>query len=129
MTLQEMKEILDAEVIVGQDRLDMDIQEAGCADLMADVLFFGKTGMLLLTGLTNPHVIHTAFTLGIAAIIFVRGKRPLAETIRLAEELNVPLLSTEYILFETVGRLYEKGLVGCMEKINEKCDEPRTDNH
>jgi len=120
MTLQEMKKILDAEVIVGNDRLDLDIKEAGCADLMADVLLFGKAGMLLLTGLTNPHVINTAYTLGIAAIITVRGKRPPPETILLAEKLQIPLLSTDYILFETVGRLYAKGLVGCMQKVSRK---------
>jgi predicted transcriptional regulator len=124
MTLQEMKEILDAEVIVGHDRLDLDVKEAGCADSMADVLFFGKPGMLLLTGLTNPHVVHTAQALGIAAIIVVRGKRPPPETIRLAEKLQIPLLLTEYILFETVGRLYAKGLMSCRKKVGEEHDLP-----
>jgi len=120
MTLREMKQILDAEVIVGHDQLDLDIKEAGCADLMADVLLFGKAGMLLLTGLTNPHVINTAYTLGIAAIVIVRGKQPSAETIRLAEKLRIPLLLTDYILFETVGRLYTKGLIGCMQKVSKQ---------
>jgi len=115
-----MKEILDAKVIVGHDQLDLVIKEAGWADLMADVLLFGKAGMLLLTGLTNPHVINTAYTLGIAAIIIVRGKQPPSETIRLAEKLRIPLLLTDYILFETVGRLYAKGLIGCMQKVSKK---------
>jgi len=119
VTLQEMKEILNAEVIVGHDQLGMEIKEAGCADLMADVLFFGKAGMLLLTGLTNPNVIETAHTLGVVAIIMVRGKRPPPETIRRAEELRIPLLSTQYILFETVGRLYVKGVNSCMGKVEE----------
>ncbi len=119
MTLQEMKEILNAEVIVGHDQLGLEIKEAGCADLMADVLFFGKAGMLLLTGLTNPNVIETAHTLGVVAIIMVRGKRPAPETIRRAEELRIPLLSTQYILFETVGRLYVKGVNSCMGKVEE----------
>ncbi len=119
-----MKEILEAEVIVGHDRLDLDVKEAGCADSMADVLVFGKTGMLLLTGLTNPHVINTAYTMGIAAIIMVRGKRPPPETIELAEKLQIPLLLTEYILFETVGRLYTRGIVGCMQKASENRDLP-----
>jgi predicted transcriptional regulator len=114
-----MKEILNAEVIVGHDQLGMEIKEAGCADLMADVLFFGKAGMLLLTGLTNPNVIETAHTLGVVAIIMVRGKRPPPETIRRAEELRIPLLSTQYILFETVGRLYVKGVNSCMGKVEE----------
>ena len=123
MTLQGMKEILEAEVIVGHDKLDLEVKEAGCADLMSDILFFGKEGMLLLTGLTNPHVVNTAYALDIAAIVIVRGKRPLPETVRLAEELQIPLLSTQYILFEAVGRLYVKGLIGCMEKAGEKRDQ------
>lgn len=123
MTLQGMKEILEAEVIVGHDKLDLEVKEAGCADLMSDILFFGKEGMLLLTGLTNPHVVNTANALDIAAIVIVRGKRPLPETVRLAEELQIPLLSTQYILFEAVGRLYVKGLIGCMEKAGEKRDQ------
>jgi predicted transcriptional regulator len=116
MTLEEMKEILEAEVVVGHDQLGLDVKEGGCADSLADILFFGKPGMLLITGLTNPQVANTAYTLGVAAIIIVRGKRPLPETIRLAKKQQIPLLTTKYLLFETVGRLYTKGLVSCMEK-------------
>jgi predicted transcriptional regulator len=124
VTLYEVQEILDADVIVGHNQLDLEVQKAGCADLMADVLVYGKAGMLLLTGLTNPHVIHTAYTLGIAAVIMVRGKLPAPETIRLAEELQIPILSTQYILFETAGRLYKKGIVGNIQKVGEISDSP-----
>jgi predicted transcriptional regulator len=117
MTLREVKEILDAEVVVGHDRLGLEVKEAGSADLMSDVLVFCKAGCLLLTGLTNPHIVRTADILDIAAIILVRGKHPPPETIRLAEELHIPILTTKYILFESVGRLYAKGIVSCMEKV------------
>ncbi len=120
MTLGEIKEILDAEVLAGHGLMDLEVKEAGCADLMSDVLFFGKTGMVLLTGLTNPHVVSTAYTLGVAAVVMVRGKRPPAETIRLAEDVQIPLLRTDYLLYEAVGRLYVKGLPGCMEKATDK---------
>ena len=113
MTLNEVKEILDAEVLFGRDQLGMEVKTAFGADLMSDVLAFAKSGSLLLTGLTNPQVIRTSDILDIAAIIMVRGKKPAPETIRLAEELNIPILSTKYILFETAGRLYEKGIKGC----------------
>lgn len=122
MRLKEVKEILDAEVIVGNDQLDMEVKTAFGADLMSDVLAFAKPGSLLLTGLTNPQIIRTSDVLDIAAIILVRGKRPLLETVRLAEELRIPLLTTKYILFETVGRLYARGIVGCIEKVGEKRD-------
>lgn len=122
MRLQEVKEILDADIIVGKDQMDMEVTAAFGADLMSDVLAFAKPGSLLLTGLTNPQIIRTSDVLDIAAIILVRGKRPLPETIQLAEELRIPLLTTQYILFEAVGRLYSKGIVGCIEKVGETRD-------
>ena len=122
MTLREVKELLDAEVLVGHDKLDVEITKAGCADLMSDVLVYCTPGSLLLTGLINPQVIYTAGVLDIAAIVIVRGKSPYPETIKLAEEHQIPILVTKYILFETVGRLYAKGMVGCMEKVGEKRD-------
>lgn len=122
MRLQEVRDILDADVIVGKDQMDMEVTAAFGADLMSDVLAFAKPGSLLLTGLTNPQVIRTSDVLDIAAIILVRGKRPLPETVQLAEELRIPLLTTQYILFEAVGRLYSKGIVGCIEKVGETRD-------
>jgi predicted transcriptional regulator len=117
LKLSEVKNILDAEVIVGEEHLDLEVKTAFGADLMSDVLAFAKAGSLLLTGLTNSQVIRTANILDIAAIILVRGKKPSTETINLAKELKIPLLITKYILFETAGRLYAKGIVGCLEKV------------
>jgi predicted transcriptional regulator len=117
LKLSEVKNILNADVIVGEEHLDLEVKTAFGADLMSDVLAFAKAGSLLLTGLTNSQVIRTANILDIAAIILVRGKKPSNETINLAKELKIPLLTTKYILFETAGRLYAKGIVGCLEKV------------
>jgi len=116
LKLREVKEILDAEVLVGEDQLDMEIEAGASADSMSDVLAFVESGSLLLTGLTNLHVVRTSDILDIAAIVIVRGKHPLPETIQLAEELHIPILLTRFILYEAAGRLYAKGLVGCVEK-------------
>ncbi len=120
MTLREIKELLDAEVLIGEDQLDMEVNKAFVADLMSDVLAFATAGSLLITGLTNPQVVRTADVLDIAAIIMGRGKRPSQETFQLAEELNIPILTTKYILFEIAGRLYTKGIKGCIEKVGSK---------
>jgi predicted transcriptional regulator len=122
LKLREVKEILAAEVIVGEDKLDLEVKTAFGADLMSDVLAFAKAGSLLLTGLTNDQVIRTADILDIAAIIMVRGKKPTAESVVLAKELKIPLLTTKYILFETAGRLYAKGIVGCLKKVDNASD-------
>lgn len=122
VTLHEVIAILDAEVLVGQDQLDRDVKTAFGADLMSDVLAFARPGTLLLTGLTNPQVIRTSDVLDIGAIIMVRGKKPAPETLTLAEELKIPILSTKLILFETAGRLYQKGIVGCIERVEKDRD-------
>jgi len=120
LTLREIKEYLDAEVLIGESQLDMEVKTAFVADLMSDVLAFATAGSLLITGLTNPQVVRTADVLDIAAVIMGRGKRPSPETFQLAEELNIPILTTKYILFEIAGRLYSKGIKGCIEKVGSK---------
>jgi predicted transcriptional regulator len=117
LKLREVKEILDADVIVGDEKLDIEVTTAFGADLMSDVLSFAKAGCLLLTGLTNTQVVRIANVLDMAAIILVRGKKPPAETMSMAKSLQIPILTTKYILFETAGRLYAKGIVGCLEKV------------
>lgn len=116
MRLEEVKKILDAEVLIDPgNNLEMEI-EMGCGcDLMSDVLAFVKPWSLLLTGLTNIQVIRTAEVADIKAICFVRGKRPDEETIRLAKNKGMLLLVTKLPMFESCGRLYQKGLRGCSE--------------
>jgi predicted transcriptional regulator len=117
LLLRDVQKILDADVLVGADKLDTEVHTAFAADLMSDVLAFADSGCILLTGLTNPQVIRTADVLDIAAIVLVRGKRPPPETVRAAIDKKIPLLATKYILFETAGRLYERGIVGSVPKV------------
>ena len=115
MTLDEVKEILKAEVIIGANNLQMEVKMGCGCDLMSDVLAFTKSESLLLTGLTNTQVIRTAEMADIKAICFVRGKKPDEETIRLAESRGLPLLMTQLPMFESCGQLYKNGLIGCSE--------------
>ena len=117
MTLLKIKELLDARVLAGEKHLGVEVKTAFSADLMSDVLAFAKPGSIMITGLTNPQVVRIASIVDNSAILIVRGKIPPDETITLAEELDIPILSTKYILFETSGRLYANGIVGCIRKI------------
>ncbi|HHY47702.1 MAG TPA: hypothetical protein GX506_10455 [Firmicutes bacterium] len=113
MTLAEVRDILEAEVLTGEENLDDIEVPRGCGcDLMSDVLAFAERRTLLLTGLTNAQVIRTAEMNDLAAIVFVRGKRPPCEVIEMAKERGIPLLRTKYPLFESCGMLYKAGLRG-----------------
>ena len=96
--------------------MDKVINSACGSDLMSDVLAFVKDQTLLLTGLTNPHVIRTAELLDVSAIVFVRGKVPTQDIIDMAIERSIVLLSTYNALFEACGKLYSAGLPGGVER-------------
>ncbi|MGQ9575011.1 MAG: hypothetical protein ACUVUC_06810 [Thermoguttaceae bacterium] len=115
MTLEDVRTILDAELIVGSGLSGIEVKMGCGADLMSDVLAFAKRGTLLLTGLTNAQVVRTGEMAEIVGICFVRGKRPPSETIRLAAKTGLPLLATGLPMFESCGRLYRSGLKGCSE--------------
>jgi predicted transcriptional regulator len=115
MTLDEIVEILNGELLTPQTNGSR-IVHTGCGcDLMSDVLAFIKPDALLLTGLTNAQVVRTAEMADIGAICFVRGKKPTPDVIQFAEEMGITLLATALRMFEACGRLHEKGLLGCSE--------------
>jgi len=110
MTLKKLTDILESKVLWGDDYLHEDITMVYASDLMSDVLTSIRSGALLLTKLTNPQVVRTAEMAEITAICFVSGKMVQEETIRLAREKKIPLLSTRFSMFESCGRLYREGL-------------------
>ncbi|HHY42518.1 MAG TPA: anti-sigma regulatory factor [Thermoanaerobacterales bacterium] len=110
MKLSKIKELLNAEVLWGEEYLDIEVFNACGADLMSDILADNKANAILLTGLTHRHIIQTTVMSEFAAIVFVRGKIPSKDVIELAKEQKVPLLKTDFPLFESCGILYEAGL-------------------
>ena len=115
MKLNEIKEILAAEVVCGDELLDREVTSAFACDMMSDVLAFAKADSVLLTGLVNPQTIRTALMLDMHAVVFVRSKRLTEEVVALAKESGIVVLSTDCRMFDTCGMLYAKGLKGSGE--------------
>jgi predicted transcriptional regulator len=114
MNLKEVVEILDAEVLCGENSIhNKEIENCYAADLMSDVLAFASPSVLLLTGLTNIQIFRTAQMLDISAIVFVRGKKPQDDLLTLAKETEMPILYTRSSMFDACGKLYTKGLLPC----------------
>lgn len=116
MTLEKIAEILEASIITNPEYTGINIQNACSADMMSAVLYYHTPNSLLLTSLTQPHVIRTAEIAGIKSIVFVLDKKPGGETIKLAEQKKIPLLCTPYCMYTASGRLFKAGLPGCLEK-------------
>ncbi|MFQ6038729.1 MAG: DRTGG domain-containing protein [Candidatus Aminicenantales bacterium] len=112
MTLKDVKELLEAQILCGEESLDENVEFAGGSDLMSDVLAFGKPGILLLTGLSNAQSVRTADIIEAKAIVYVRGKRPTSEGIELARQKGIPILVTQYMMYTSCGLLFKHGLPG-----------------
>ena len=112
MKITELREILKADIIVGEDRLDDIIISGGAADLMEDVLAAAAKGCALLTGVTTEYVMQTAKIAQVGAVVIVRGKTPPDDMVKLARQYEIPLLLTRYSLFVACGRLYMNGIRG-----------------
>jgi predicted transcriptional regulator len=110
--LQEIISIVDGTLLFEAD-LGLEVTCAAASDLMSDVLALTEPGSILLTGLCNPQVVRTAEMADMTAIVFVRGKQPPAETVALAKEKGIPLVTTGHTMFEICGRLYMAGLSSC----------------
>lgn len=110
MNLRDIVRLVEGTHLNPEVNLDITIRGGCGADLMSDVLASSQPKAVLLTGLTNPQVVRTAQIAEFRAIIFVRGKHPQPETIELATQEMIPLISSPFGMFELCGRLRNAGL-------------------
>ena len=116
MKISQIQELLEAEIVCGEDQLDEEVSSACGSDMMSDVLAYVKDQAVLMTGLVNSQVVRTAEMMDMVCIVFVRSKKPTPEMIELARESGIVLMATERRMYEACGILYQNGLVG--NKVN-----------
>ncbi len=116
MKLSEIQRLLEAECLSGHEYLETEVLYGFGSDLMSDVLYYAKEDTVLLTGLVNKQILNTAEMANMHSIILVRNKVPGPEFVELAQEMNILLLTTRFILFESCGILHEKGLKGAQRR-------------
>ena len=110
MKVDKIVEILEADLLTGEENLEIDITAACGADLMSDVMAYVKDSVVLLTGLVNLQVVRTAEMMDIKVIVFVRGKKPDQAIVDLAKEKSITVLTTSYSMFIACGKLYSAGI-------------------
>ena len=110
MKISQILEISEGTMLTPNADLDTDILGGFAGDLMGDVLASIQPESVLITGLSNPQVIRTALIADVRVVIFARGKQPAPETIKLAVEERLPVITSELGLYEISGRLLQNGL-------------------
>ena len=112
MKIRTIVELLNAEVLCGEDKLDGSVHSACGCDMMSDVLAFVKDQAVLLTGLCNPQVVRTAMMMDMRCIVFVRGKNPSDDIVQLAKDAGIVIMKTSQRMYVACGLLYSNGLLG-----------------
>ena len=112
MDLYEIRDILSATVLCGEEGLGREVHSACASDFMSDVLAYVKDQAVLLTGRVNPQGVRTAEMMDMKCIVFVRGKTPGEDILELARERDIVVMRSELRMFVACGLLYRSGLAG-----------------
>ncbi len=107
MTIKELVEVLDAEVLTPELSLDLEVKGGYVSDLLSDVMAHAKEGDLWITLQTHLNIVAVASLKSVSGIVVVNNRRPGAETLKKAVEEGIPILTTPHTSFEIAGRLYQ----------------------
>ncbi len=110
MTLVEIKNLLEARLVCGEELDNKTVDDACATDMMSCILAHGEGVSALITGLNNAQVVRTAEMLDVCCIICVRGMSPCDEMVEMAKKCGIVILQTQKTMFRTCGVLYENGV-------------------
>ena len=88
-----------------------DVDGVFISDMLSDVMAGAKSGNLWLTVQTHKNIVPAANLVDVSAVVITSGKTVPQETIELANQHHIAILSTNLATFELVGKLYGLGLV------------------
>ena len=124
MKIKKIKEALDATVIVGEDKLDTSIEHVYASDLMSDVLAFGKSNSILLSGLATQQAVISAHMAEFVGVVLIRGKKSKDSAEKFARDYNMVFMSTEMDMYDACVKIYsinhEKDSVLPAESLGQK---------
>ena len=86
--------------------LDKEVSGGYASDLLSDVIANAKKGNIWITLQIHPNIVGVATLKELAGIIIVNAREPEEETLKKAEQENIPIMVTELPAFEITGKLY-----------------------
>lgn len=106
MKLHQIVKELRLEVKFKVFNLDKEVSGGYASDLLSDVIANAKKDNIWITLQIHQNIVGVATLKELTGIIIVNGREPEAETLKKAEQENIPIMVTELPAFEIIGRLY-----------------------
>jgi len=112
MMIRDLEELLQIQVLSGQDRLQTPVQGVLVSDILSDVMAKAGQGWLWVTHQTTVNVIAIAFFKGLAGVILPDRLQLRDDALAKAVEKEIPVLSSDLSAYQVIGVLYQMGLKG-----------------
>jgi serine kinase of HPr protein (carbohydrate metabolism regulator) len=106
MTVKELADKLNLEVVAGAKGLNNAINGAYVSDLLSDVMGYAKAGDVWITLQTHKNVMAVASLRDLPAVILVKGFKPEQDMAEQAENENIPVLISKENTFDIAGKIY-----------------------
>ena len=110
MKLTDLIEALNLAVKTGKNQLEREVSGGYAGDLLSDVLANSRKGNVWVTLHTHTNIVAVASAKELSGIIIVNGRIPEEETLRKAEEENIPIMISSLSTYNVVSRLCELGV-------------------
>jgi serine kinase of HPr protein (carbohydrate metabolism regulator) len=110
MKIKDIVKALDFRVLSGEEFLEREVTGGYAGDLLSDVLANSKKGNVWITLQIHQNIIAVASSMELSGIIIVNGRKPEHETLKSAQEEKMPVLISNLLTYEIVGKLYEIGI-------------------
>ena len=105
MQLKEIATALGLNVKTGAHLLDREVSGGYAGDLLSDVLAHASPADIWVTLQIHANIVAVASAKDLAGIIIVQGRTPEPDTLRKAEEENVPIMVSGSSTYDVVCRL------------------------
>ena len=89
---------------------DKDVEGVYISDMVSDIITGAKANGILVTLQTHKSLIAAANLADVAAVIFVRGKKPAGDVVELATKAGIGLFVTDVDTWSFAVKLNELGI-------------------
>ena len=92
--------------------LNVEVTGGYVSDMLSDVMANTQKGNIWITLQIHQNTVAVAVLKELAGIILINGKLPADETIKKAEQENVPIMTTDLSAFDLICKLCKLGISG-----------------
>ncbi|NLZ52710.1 MAG: AraC family transcriptional regulator [Thermoanaerobacteraceae bacterium] len=106
MKLDEVQDILKLKLVTKTTNIDREIRGGYASDLLSWVMAHAKENDVWITIQSHQNVVAVASLLNLSAIIIAEDALIDDNTIKKAEQENIPIYSSDKSIYEVCGILY-----------------------